>query len=221
MYTYAFLHSDISHLHLPEGISGPLRLIGTAHVLALVEPQLDFEALQQSDNQLMQAVLAHDRVIRDIFRQTEILPLRFGTCFVSQDGLLEHLQSRSSDYLVKLAQLAGKAEYTLKFTPIDLPEPAISSDAKGKEYFLAKKQRYQTQLEQQQLRSLELDQVKEAIAQLYPYAITSSGEGIERIHLLVSRQDEPVLSQQVQTWQLNCSHWEVIPGEALPPYHFV
>jgi hypothetical protein len=221
MYTYAFLPSDIPHLILPDGISGSLWLISTAHLSALVEPKLDFEALQQSDNQLMQAVLAHDRVIRDVFRQTEILPLRFGTQFVSEAGIVEHLQLHSSEYLEKLAHLTGKAEYTLKFTPVEQYEPSISSDAKGKDYFLAKKQRYQTQLEQQQARVDEFERVKQAITHLYPYVISTPQNGIERIHLLVSRQDEPLLSQHVQTWQLECLHWELIPGEALPPYHFV
>jgi Gas vesicle synthesis protein GvpL/GvpF len=221
MYTYAFLHSDVAHLNLPDGISGSLWLINTAHLSALVEPKLDFEALQQSDNQLMQAVLAHDRVVRDVFRQTEILPLRFGTQFVSEVGILEHLHAHTSEYLDKLAQLTGKAEYTLKFTPIDHPEPVISSDAKGKDYFLAKKQRYQTQLEQQQAQADEIERVKETVAHLYPYVVSVTQDGIERIHLLVSRQDEALLSQQVQAWQLACPHWELIPGEALPPYHFV
>lgn len=222
MYTYAFLPSPNYPLSLPSGIAGSLQLVQTEALAALVEPNLTFEALQADDQQLVQAVLAHDRIIRDVFQQTSVLPLRFGTQFVSQQGLLEHMGYHSSEYLDKLADLRGKAEYTLKFTPTELPEPSIPADLKGRDYFLAKKQAYQTQAELQQQQQTELQQIEAAIAQAYPASIRGEAQnGIERIHLLSDRQQEAQLLEDLSQWQSLGQLWELTLGEGLPPYHFV
>lgn len=222
MYTYAFLRQPTSSFSLPEGIAEPLQIVSSAGLSALVEPKLDFESLQQSDDRLVQAVLSHDRIVRLTFQQTEILPLRFGTRFVSREGLLEHLEAHRTEYLEKLTQLTGKAEYTLKLLPVDFQEPSISSEVKGKDYFLAKKQRYQVQLDQQQQQQQELNQLQETIAQIYPNPVLDDAkEGVERIYLLAERKNEPTLYQHVQQWQAACPTWEITIGEALPPYHFV
>lgn len=222
MYTYAFLHRTATDLVLPQGIAGNLQFLATHQIAAVVEPDLAFEAFQTSDNRLMQAVLSHDRVLRALFDQTVVLPLRFGTLFVSREGLLEHLETAESFYREKLKELDGKAEYTLKLLPRELTEVAIPAEATGRAYFLAKKQRYQTLAEQQQQQQEELKQVQQAIAQLYPDLVYSEPqEGVERLHLLTARQSEPLLSQHLQNWQAQCPHWDLSLGEALPPYHFV
>jgi Gas vesicle synthesis protein GvpL/GvpF len=222
MYTYAFLKRPSTPLDLPAGIAGSLQLLVTAHLSALIEPDLDFESLQQSDHRLMQAVLYHDRIIQDIFNQTPVLPLRFGTRFVSEEALLDHLESHNSEYLEKLANLVGKAEYTLKLTPIDSPDATMPINAKGKDYFLAKKQRYQMLVDQKQQRQDELNRLKAAIAQLYPNLVHGeSKDAIERIYLLIDSEAESLLLESLQTWRSQCPHWHLELGDPLPPYHFV
>ncbi|NJL22740.1 MAG: hypothetical protein HC895_21050 [Leptolyngbyaceae cyanobacterium SM1_3_5] len=137
-----------SILTLPAGFVGNLAIVPatelitteliTTELIAIVEPELNLELLQRSDEQLMQAVLNHDRVLRELFEQTTLLPLRFGTCFVSEAGLVEHLQTHQQAYQGKLAALSNQVEYSLKCSPIFLPEAAIDPDLKGKDYFLAK-----------------------------------------------------------------------------------
>lgn len=222
MYTYAFLRSSAALLDLPTGIVGDLELIQVNQLSALVEPDLSVEPLQNGDDRLMQAVLAHDLVIREVFQQAVVLPLRFGTCFVSKEGLVEHLQSHSSEYLTRLASLEGKAEYTIKFVPLELPEVSIPPETTGKNYFLAKKQRYQTQAELQQQQQDELLNIVQAIAQIYPNLVQSEpGDGIQRLYLLADQLQAPDLQAHFQTWQTQCQWWEMALGEALPPYHFV
>jgi hypothetical protein len=222
MYTYAFLPiSDIS-LDLPEGISGSLQLVAVDQLAALVEPDLSLESLQTSDDVLMRAVLYHDQVIREVFEQTPVLPLRFGTCFVSRQGLMEHLGSHRAEYLEKLEKLSGQAEYLLKLTPIAMPEAAISSDLKGRNYFLAKKQQYYDQTEWQNRQQAELETLKQFIAQHYPQTVhTEPTDRVERIYLLSDRLYEARLLEQVKEWQMRSSYWDVSLGGALPPYHFV
>lgn len=222
MYTYAFLPKSDIPLDLPEGISGSLQLITVDQVAALVEPELSVEALQTSDDVLMRAVLYHDQVIREVFEQITVLPLRFGTCFISRQGLVEHLGSHSAKYYHKLSQLKGRAEYLLKLKPIEISEAAISPELKGKDYFLAKRQRYQSQIDWQQQQQLELEALKTTISRFYPEWIhTDPSDGVERIYLLSDRQTLPALYEYVSIWQAQCPHWELSLGEALPPYHFV
>jgi hypothetical protein len=222
MYTYAFLPSPARALVLPEGIERSLQLVHGDGLAALVETDLAIEELQQNDKQLMRAVVAHDRVIRDIFQQTVLLPLRFGTCFVSRQGLLEHLEVHKAEYLEKLAGLQGKAEYLLKLVPIAPFDQVVSPDMRGKDYFLAKKQLYQAQVEQQQQQQAERQWIIEAIAQTYPRWVQSEpNSDIERIYLLTDRQHEATLSDHLRTWQGHCSHWDLSVSEPLPPYHFV
>lgn len=221
MYTYAFLLNLDRPLDLPEGIWGSLELVCLNQLAALVEPNLSAESLQH-DRQLMQAVLSHDRVIQEVFEQTVVLPLRFGTYFISRQGLLDHLRSHQAEYLSKLAYLQGKAEYVLKLVPVASPEPTIAADTTGEAYFLAKKQIYQNQADWQQQQQTELQTLISLIQEYYPETTRGEAiEGIERIYLLSTQQEAPQLLAHWQHWQPQFCCWELSLGENLPPYHFV
>ncbi|MEB3359981.1 MAG: GvpL/GvpF family gas vesicle protein [Synechococcales bacterium] len=226
MYTYAFLADSEQPLTLPQGIQGSTRLVSTSGIAALIEPAIALDDLQQNDDQLVQAVIAHDRVNRGLFQQTDILPLRFGTCFPSTDHLMRHLDTHAADYLRQLAALQGKAEYLLKLLPVPLPELTASATdrplAKGRNYFLAKKQQYQTQAEQRQQQQDELAQVIQQINAQYPNAVRGATEDdAERVYVLGDRHQEDLLLNRCQSWQTACPLWHLTITEALPPYHFV
>jgi hypothetical protein len=223
MYTYAFLLNSDQALDLPEGIWGSLELVRVAKLAALVEPDLALESLQQNDRQLMQAVLSHDRVIQDLFQQTAVLPLRFGTYFVSRQGLLDHLQSRQRQYLDKLNYLQGKAEYVLKLIPVSLSGSTVTAELKGRDYFLAKKQLYTNQTEWQQQQHSELQALISLINEHYPEAVRGSetNDGSERFYLLCSQSEQQHLQNQLKQWQQQYHRWQISLGETLPPYHFV
>jgi Gas vesicle synthesis protein GvpL/GvpF len=222
MYIYAFLPNPTHALALPPGISGSVQIVPREDLAALVEPDLDFAALEASDERLMEAILAHDRVTRDLFRQTTLLPLKFGTRFVSQTGLLEHLAVHQGEYSNKLAKLRGKAEYLLKLIALPYPESTIASNLKGQNYFLAKKQFYQAQLEWQRQQQAEFQQFGESVAQQYSDWVRGEPvHNIERFYILCDRIQERLLYEHLAVWQRRFSHWELGLGEMLPPYHFV
>lgn len=225
MYTYAFFKSPKYPLQLTEGIAGNLAVIERGALSALVEPDLEFEAIQNDDTQLVQAVLTHDRVICDLFWQVTILPLRFGTQFLSYDRLMDHLTENHEKYLEKLNELEGKAEYRLKLTPIELELPAnpeTNGSLKGRDYFQAKKQQYQAHLDQQNQQQQELQQILSEIEQVYPNTKLKEGaDGIDKLYLLIDKREEMTLYQHLNEWQNQYPHWEMGLGEALPPYHFV
>ncbi len=222
MYTFALLKPPLTPLLLPMGLKGVVQLVQTATLAAVVEPDVTITVLQTDDAMLMQSVLVHDRVMRELFTQTTILPLRFGTCFDAVPSLLHYLEANQQQYLDTLNQLEGQAEYMLTLTPKPLPEVTLAPELKGKEYFLAKKQQYQAQLAYQQQQQQELANLKDAIAQSDTQTLIGQAiEQSERIYLLAARQQEANLMQQIDRWQDNCPLWEIVCGEALPPYHFL
>lgn len=230
MYTYAFLLKLDQPLDLPEGIWGSLELVCLDQVAALVEPDLAAVSLHHSDRQLMQAVLSHDRVIQEMFRQTVVLPLRFGTYFVSRQGLLGHLRAHQSKYLNKLIDLQGKTECVLKLVPVafseSTPESTLAAEPSDthslERQFSATKQIYQNQVEWQQQQQTELKSLLSLISEHYPENIRGEAvEGIERIYLLIAQSKRPQLLDQLQKWQARFCCWALSLGENLPPYHFV
>jgi hypothetical protein len=225
MYTYALLKTPEIPLKLPIGMVGELHLLGTDELSALVEPALLVQELQGDDDRLMQAVLHHDRVLQIVFRQTPILPLRFGTQFISAAALVAHLTAECDSYLAILTRLAGKAEYTLKCHPQELPgdpiEGIASATPSGRDYFLAKKKRYQAQQAVQEIQRAELAELYQTIAQQYPiHQDEASGDGTHRWHILAPYDDSNFFTQAA-TWHDRCPHWQLFLSEALPPYHFV
>ncbi|OLP19559.1 hypothetical protein BST81_04620 [Leptolyngbya sp. 'hensonii'] len=225
IYTYAFLKTPEQPLELPEGISGPVALVCAGLLSALVEPNLVWDALQETDDRLLQAVLAHDRVLCVLFQQMPLLPLRFGTRFTSLEDLKSHLESYLDLYLKKLMEVANRAEYTLKLIPPQpVEEPTISAAAQGRAYFLAKKQRIQSQAERQQRQMVELEEVLEAIVAAFPKSKISevqSEQKTQQVYLLLTQEEYAQIEAFLQTWQELASQWQLVLGEPLPPYHFV
>lgn len=222
MYTYAFCQTPLTPLALPDGIAAPVQMVVAAQLAAIVEPALSLEHLQQDDTLLVQAALAHDRVTRSLCLQTTALPLRFGTCFRSLQGLLTHLETHQQAYLSQLTQLEGKAEYTLKLTPVERSEGLIAPEIKGKDYFLAKKQQYQTQLSYQQQQQAAIEQIEQAISQTYPqHHYSEPAPGAKAMYLLIRRDRELQLCHHIQALQQQYPQWQLTLGDALPPYHFV
>ncbi|MEB3272340.1 MAG: GvpL/GvpF family gas vesicle protein [Prochlorothrix sp.] len=228
MYTFAFLPEPETPLTLPDGIQGSLHWIGDGVLGAVVEPNLDMEALQADDQALMGAVLTHDRVIQDLFQQSVLLPLQFGTSFNHREGLLNHLAQQRSIYQERLTLLSGKVEYTLRLQPKPLEsDPAPVPDStqaplKGRAYFLAKKQQYQSLGDRQAEQQNQLKTLLATLNRSYPDLRQGEAqEGQERIYLLVGQRRTSHLQKQVQQWQDSTPLWELRLSEPLPPYHFV
>lgn len=222
LHTYALLKTPLTPLDLPRGIAGQVQIFSSDRLSVLVEPEISVVSFEDDSDRLMQAVLAHDRVICQVFRQTSVLPLRFGTYFASTETLEKHLKSHSQQYLEKLEQLEGKGEYSLKFTPLLPPEEPLPLETGGRQYFLAKKQRYQQIQDFNEAQAVEWQKACTLASETYPSATvepTADGEG--RIYVLVNRKEESLLLERYQTLQETCPHWEIKLGEALPPYHFL
>jgi Gas vesicle synthesis protein GvpL/GvpF len=222
MHLYALLTIPDAEIILPVGILYPLQLIQQGEIAAVVEPELCLEAVQQDEQSLLAAVIAHDRVIRALFAQTSVLPSRF-TSFLSLDELRLDLSTHRAHYAKQLAYLAGKAEYTLKAQPLSvLEDEPISTELKGKDYFLAKKQHLQKIQFQQFQQTEQLQQLMTAIAQSYPAHQQMEPTGnVQTLHLLVEQAAAEQLQQAVLQWQSASPQLQLALSDPLPPYHFV
>jgi hypothetical protein len=228
MYVYAFLQNPPSDLTFLPGIQGELQIIQTEKLAAVGEPNfISLEAIEKDEQRLMQAVLIHDRILCDLFDKITILPLRFGTIFRSPADVLTHLNQRQSEYLQKLQQLEGKAEYLLKVEPLDPPMPSTDPEARGKSYLLAKKKRYQIAQDFQAQQSQEWENLKQAIAcrglvsKPSHIIMGETQANIHRIYLLIPQEDISLLWETLEIWQETYPTWQLNIGEPVPPYHFV
>ncbi|MGK7918718.1 MAG: GvpL/GvpF family gas vesicle protein [Trichodesmium sp.] len=221
-YVYAFLLPK-SSLVLPKGMKQEVELIAYQNLAALAEANVSIEAIQETDEKLLEAVLNHDRVIREIFQQTSLLPLRFGNAFAAVENIIHHLQNNQQQYLTTITELAEKAEYTVTFSPVSPPSTLEITEARGKAYLLAKKQRFQQQQAFQTEQHQQWENIRQLIVQDYPKLVfkDSTEGGIKQVYLLANREVELLTTQHLPTWQANCPHWQISLSEPLPPYHFV
>ncbi|MBD2663687.1 hypothetical protein B6N60_01435 [Richelia sinica FACHB-800] len=220
-YTYAFLETPSFPLTLPQGLASQVMLIHGDELSAIVEPGILFESLRNNDEKIIQMAVSHDRVIRELYQQTTVLPLRFGTYFVSTEKLSIHLKSHYQEYRDKIKQIDGKTEFALKLIPRQ-PEELAPVEARGRNYFLAKKQQYQS------YQNFSLDQAKEKanlidliknINQLPVFIQDQEAE--VKIYLLINSQDKIWLLEKFLSWQQSCPHWDLFLEDCLPPYHFI
>jgi hypothetical protein len=216
MHVYALCHSTAT-IALPDGVASSLERVTQARITAIVEPDLQLEALQQDDDRLLHAVLVHDRVIRELFQQTTVIPLRF-TAFPTEPELIADLETQQQTYLETLARLDGKAEFVLKFVPKSIVEQPLDPEIKGKNYFLAKKRQHQEQQQQRELQSQELNQIMQAIAQ--QFTLSTAAEAYQ-FYVLASQENIHQCQEKISYLITDLTQWDCAMGEILPPYHFV
>jgi hypothetical protein len=228
LYTYAFFLQPAPEL-LPfirqtEGIHRSVQVFSPtgSRIAAAVEPMPDPESLQVSDEVLVRSALRHDQVICRLFAQMPVLPLRFGTCFLSAEKLGSHLLSRQTEYEQALAAIGGRAEYCLKGRVRPQPQPEPQPSLSGTAYLLARKQAYlqQRQAQEQQ------EQEQQALQQLWPSTWPvqrgdpQPGEAL-RLYFLLTSAEWEAAAQLTQTWLDQHPHWQLDWSAPLPPYHFV
>lgn len=222
VYIYGVCRCHPGEITLPLGLEGEIHLVGVDELAAIVEYGIDLEALQADDQRLLTAVLSHDRVICDLFQQTTILPIRFGTQLASRDKLQQHMASQYEFYQTRLTELTHKFEYQIKLTPRSITLSPPPEGLKGRDYFLAKKQRLQDQVTAQDQQQKELIELLTGIQQVFPAAVNATSEdGIVKVYVLLDSHESQTLQQQAEQWQAAAAAWQLSLSEALPPYHFV
>jgi hypothetical protein len=229
LYTFAILLAPVPD-DLPLGIIGkPVQYLQCDRLIAVIEADVDIEALKLlPEPSLMQVIVQHDRLICELFDQRTLLPLRFGTAFVSIGALETYLREEGARLLASLERLDGYAEFLITGSAIAQKIEAAAT-LKGKDYLLAKRSQY---LQQEQWRS----QLQEEVLD-YRQTITNSlnldlykpefqhvetqGSEDVRVYALLPRSQIEDLQVALRSWEEQHSHWQIAWSAALPPYHFL
>jgi len=206
---------------LPSGIAGPVALLAVGALAAIVEENVDLEAIQADNARLLEAAIRHDQVLCQICQSGPLLPLRFGTQLPSSDSLQAYLTQEQAAYHAKLLALGDQAEYQIKLIPVDIDLPPLPEGLKGRDYFLAKKQRLQDLALAQQQQQAEQQRLLQALTAAYPQAVVDEAATATKVYLLLPRSQQEALATDLGEWQAASPQWQIHMSEALPPYHFV
>jgi hypothetical protein len=220
IYVYGFCAiSPDRDLALPLGIAGQTEMIQVGSLGAIAEAHLDIPALKTNDQQLMTAILSHDRVLQAVFDQLPVLPLRFGTQFAQASALHDYLHRQQQPHLQRLGQLVDKAEYLLKLTPKPPDSPPLADALKGRDYFVAKKRRLQAEAAHQQAQQQQLQTLFTHLGQTHDAVVLGSAQDDrQRLHLLAHRDN--AMAENSSQWQAIAPAWDITCSDPLPPYHF-
>ena len=228
IYTFAILLAPAPE-NLPLGITGkPIQYLQCDRLIAAIEPDIDIEALKLLPEQsLMQVIIQHDRLICELFNQRTLLPLRFGTAFVSISALETYLQEEKERLFASLQRLDGYAEFLITGSAI-APKVEAATNLKGKDYLLAKRSQY---LQQEQWRSQLQQEVLDYLQKITdslsnPYKpnfqqVETQGSEDVRVYALLPRSQVEFLQDALRSWEEQNSHWQIAWSNALPPYHFL
>ena len=227
MYCYGLARTrEIDRIEtMPDGIEGLLRWVICGEVSALVERDFGMVAGTFSEAELLTAIVGHDRVLRSIFQTMTVLPLRFGTEFTTEFALQEHFKQNLSDYLRKLTALENKAEISLTLTAIAPAEVLIPAHLTGRDYFLARKEQSQQQLQWQADCDRIRQQAVDLLAKLGVKMRHKNPDSPGDSYVLLYDRSIPV-ETYCQQWRSlvktqSQGDWHYVLGEPTPPYHFV
>ena len=229
IYTFAILLAPALD-ERPLGITGkPIQYLQCDRLIAAIEPDIDIDALKLlPEPSLMQVIIQHDRLVCELFNERTLLPLRFGTAFVSIAALETYLQTESERLLASLDRLDGYAEFLITGSAI-APKVEAATNLKGKDYLLAKRSQY---LQQEQWRSQLQEEVLDYRQTItdnlnpdlykpeFQHVETQGSEDV-RVYALLPRSQVEDLQVALRSWEEQHSHWQISWSNALPPYHFL
>jgi hypothetical protein len=224
---HAFLNGTRARRPVP--VAG-LRGIDEAPILAYPSGEFAVIVSQYIRNAELgqKALLDHARVVSECFRNTTVLPFRFGTVFDSEEALRRAVRANRKAFLESVERLRGKSEMHVKVVLRDgtlrdvLPEAALPKTA-GSEYLTKLREMACRDRERQsKARALSV-QVHKLFAPLEEEIsckkVDSGGLLIDIAHLIDSKSIEKYQNRySAATRQLkDC---EVQITGPWPPYHF-
>ncbi|NJK34609.1 MAG: hypothetical protein HC919_06450 [Oscillatoriales cyanobacterium SM2_2_1] len=222
IYTYAFLLSPPPKAGI-AGIGQRVEFVTVGTIAAAVEQGVDVQRLKaESEDLLLQAVLDHERVVQSLFRLQAVLPLRFGTAFLSVEHLMDYLKTMQLVLGERLQQLEGYSEFLLEAVRSDPPASAEESDSiGGLAYLEAKKERYRVAQRLQESILREAEQVWQLVNSYPSYRVPTNDPKHTRVYLLLHGEERTHVQAVMEHWQGGHSQWQISWSQPLPPYHFV
>ncbi len=204
---------------------------GIADSPVLAYPSGDFTVVvseyQRTGDLDQKAVLEHARVISECFRNTTVLPFKFGTVFDTDEALRRAVRANRKAFTASVARLKGKAEMHLKVMVHDLPGDVLPDatlpPSAGSEYLCKLREIASRDRERQSKARAVSVQVHKLFSPLDQEVsckkVDSGGLLIDIAHLIDSKTVEKYHNRySAATRQLKDCH--VAISGPWPPYHF-
>jgi hypothetical protein len=174
------------------------------------------------------SVIEHARVVSECFRNTTVLPFRFGTVFENHEALRRAVRANKKSFIESVSHLKGKSEMHVKVVVRDrtmkdvLPEAALPHSV-GSEYLTALREVAVKDRERQsKARSVSVQVHKlfsPLAAEVSCKKVVSGGLLIDIAHLIDNKTVEKYQNRYSQAAR-QLKDCEVSVSGPWPPYHF-
>jgi hypothetical protein len=211
------------------GVSGNQVFLYPASDLAIVVSEHNpAEALNQK------AGVDHARVIADCFKQSTVLPFRFGTVFQDDEGLRKSIRSNQRQFQNNLERLHGKTEMHLKvyvdscckeqLDAMGKLEKHVPLEGVGKEYLSNLRENATRQRERQtraRAVSFQMHRMFNPLDEEVSCRMTDSGRMLLDIAHLIDRKCVERYHNKYATTSAMMKECQMQLSGPWPPYHFV
>ena len=208
------------------GISGNQVFLYPASDLAIVVSEhTPSEALNQK------AGVDHARVIADIFKQSTVLPFRFGTIFQDDETLRKSIRSNQRQFQGNLERLHGKTEMHLKIyvdncckEQVDSVVRQLPLERVGKEYLSNLRENATRQRERQtraRAVSFQMHRMFNPLDEEISCRMTESGKMLLDVAHLIDRKCVEKYQNKFATTSVMMRECQMQLSGPWPPYHFV
>jgi hypothetical protein len=208
-----------------QGVNGAPVLSYPSGEFAVIVSEFDSEIHRVDEK----TVLEHARVVSLCFRNSTVLPFRFGTIFDSDDALRQAVRTNRRAFGQSVEKLRGKSEMRLKLVVRDgsLREAMIDielPDTVGREYLAKLREKASRERERQtKARALSV-QVHKLFNPLDEEVsckrVHTDGMLIDIAHLIDSKSVEKY-QNRYNTAAKQLKNCELVISGPWPPYHFL
>jgi hypothetical protein len=208
-----------------QGVNGAPVLSYPSGEFAVIVSEYD-RSTQTLDEK---SVLEHARVVSVCFRNSTVLPFRFGTIFDTDEALRQAVRANRRTFGQSVARLRGKSEMRLKLVVRDgslrdAMTEIILPDTVGREYLAKLREKASRERERQtKARALSV-QVHKLFNPLEEEVsckkVSSDGMLIDIAHLIDSKSVEKYQNRYT-TAAKQLKNCELVISGPWPPYHFL
>jgi hypothetical protein len=172
-----------------------------------------------------QAAKDHARVIADCFKLSTVLPFRFNTTFVDDDGLRRSVRSNQRHFLANVERLRGKAEMHLKVLVDDTcPGNSARNMTVGHEYLTSLRESASRQRERQskaRALSVQMHRMFLPLAEEITCKRMDSGKMLLDIAHLIDNKTVERYQNKYSSATTELKDCRMQLSGPWPPYHFV
>jgi hypothetical protein len=207
-----------------QGVNGATVLSYPSGEFAVVVSEFDRGAITLEEKH----VLEHARVVSVCFRQSTVLPFRFGTIFDSDDSLRQAVRSNRRTFGESVAHLKGKSEMHVKLWVKDGTLKTLQDiqipDTVGGEYLAKLREKAAADRERQtraKALSVQIHRLFNPLEEeISCKRVNTDGMLLDIAHLIDSKSVEKYQNRYTSALK-QLKDCEISVSGPWPPYHFV